>query len=116
MIFLSELSRIAEALERAYPPLVTQSTEEMKPEDVVSYVDEEKMAQDEAREQASAIEQWLAEHPEEAPVEEDLFSLLLLLAQPPLLSNSTPHVDQYPSGDLASVTVSVEPAKWCGST
>ncbi len=81
MIFLSELRRIADALERAWPPLAETIETEMKPEDQVTYVDEEKMAQDEAREQASAIEQWLAEHPdqreysadgEEAPVEEDI--------------------------------------------
>ncbi len=73
MSLFSDIRRIADALERAFPPVLYSPAEaDMKPEDQVTYVDEEKMAQDEAREQASAIEQWLAEHPEEVPVEEDI--------------------------------------------
>jgi len=46
-----ELARIAAALERAYPP--DPEPEAVKPEDAVTYVDEEVMA---AREEVSAIE------------------------------------------------------------
>lgn len=69
MSIFSDIRRIADALERAYPPTPVTEDVELKPEEAVSYVDEEKMAQQELKEQSSAIEQWLAEHPIE---EEDV--------------------------------------------
>lgn len=59
----TDLRRIADALERAFPLMVTDDTE-LKPEDAVSYVDEEKMARQEHIEAESYLEKFRAEHPE----------------------------------------------------
>jgi hypothetical protein len=59
----TDLRRIADALERAFPP-VAQDDTELKPEDAVTYVDEEKMARQEQVEAESYLEQLRAEHPE----------------------------------------------------
>ncbi len=60
------LRRIAEALERI-APLPEDAPAELKPEDAVSYVDEEKQAQRELAEEAGAMQAYMAAHPEEFP-------------------------------------------------
>lgn len=66
------LRRIAEALERIAP--LPEEPVALTPDEEVSYVDEEKMAQRDLAEEAHMIEQWLAEHPEaqEEEVEPDV--------------------------------------------
>jgi hypothetical protein len=64
------LRRMAEALERIAP--LPEEPIALTPDEEVSYVDEEKMAQRDLAEEAHLIEQWLAEHPEaQEEVEEE---------------------------------------------
>jgi hypothetical protein len=58
-----ELRRIADALERIAPEPGEAVT--LTPEEQVSYVDEEKIAQQELAEEMGEAERWLREHPEQ---------------------------------------------------
>jgi len=58
------LRRIAEALERI-APLPDDLPAELKPEDAVSYVDEQKLAEQELAREAGAWREYMAAHPEE---------------------------------------------------
>lgn len=58
------LIRIADALERIAP--LPEEPVALSPEDAVSYVDEEKIAERELAEEVGALEEWLREHPEQA--------------------------------------------------
>ena len=66
---LPVLTRIADALDRLIPVL-PEADDNLKPEEAVTYVDEEVMARQEEIEELSVdarrIEEYLAEHPEEA--------------------------------------------------
>ena len=63
------LERIASALERIAPE--ESEAVEIKPEEAVTYLDEEKLAEkeeaDALSEDAKRLRQWLDEHPEEDP-------------------------------------------------
>jgi hypothetical protein len=63
------LMRIADALDRIAPP-PEPAAADLKPEEAVTYVDEEALAKQEAIDEMGAdakrIEQYLLEHPEEA--------------------------------------------------
>lgn len=61
-----QLARIADALERIAPE--PESPVQLKPDEQVTYVDEEHDALREQREEASALARHLEEHPEEAEV------------------------------------------------
>lgn len=64
---LPELRRIADALDRI-APLPEPSDETLKPEEAVTYVDEDALAKQEAIDELGAdaqrINEWLKEHPE----------------------------------------------------
>jgi len=56
------LRRIADALEQLIPP--PQEAESLTPEEQVSYVDEDKIAELEFAEEAGVLDAYLQEHPE----------------------------------------------------
>lgn len=60
---LPVLERIASALERIAP--LPEEPVELKPEEAVSYVDEERIAQMELAEEMHKLQEWLDAHPEE---------------------------------------------------
>ena len=66
------LERIASALERIAPP-AEESVPDLKPEDAVLYVDEEKLERaqviEELGEEAKLLDQWLRDHPDETGAE-----------------------------------------------
>lgn len=59
----TQLRRIADALEQLLP--APSEPEALTPEEAVSYVDDEKIAQQELAEEAGLMEQWLRDHPEQ---------------------------------------------------
>ncbi len=59
-----QLRRCADALERI-APLPEDAPAELKPEDAVSYVDEQKLAEQEMAREAGAWREYMAAHPEE---------------------------------------------------
>ncbi len=59
----TQLRRIADALEQLIEP--PAEPEALTPEEAVSYVDDEKIAQQELAEEAGLLELWLKEHPEQ---------------------------------------------------
>ena len=58
-----ELKRIADALERIAPE--PDAPVALTPEEQVSYVDEEKIAQQELADEMGEADRWLREHPEQ---------------------------------------------------
>lgn len=58
-----ELARIADALERIAP--LPETPVELKPEEAVSYVDEDAIALREAAEEVDRMHAYVQEHPEE---------------------------------------------------
>lgn len=60
---LPVLTRIADALDRIAPAPESEPVP-LKPEDAVSYVDEQRMAEREQAEQMNELARWLREHPE----------------------------------------------------
>lgn len=68
-VILPALERIAAALERIAPE--ESEVVEIKPEDAVTYFDEEKLAEKEEAdalgEDAKRLREWLDQHPEEDP-------------------------------------------------
>jgi hypothetical protein len=57
------LTRIADALDRAFPR-EPEPDRSLKPEDAVTYVDERAIAQREQAEEMNEVARWLREHPE----------------------------------------------------
>lgn len=59
----TQLRRIADALDQLIEP--PAEAEALTPEDAVSYVDDEKIAQQELAEEAGLMGQWMRDHPEQ---------------------------------------------------
>jgi hypothetical protein len=64
------LIRIADALDRI-APAIEEEPADIRPDDAVTYVDEQKMARQDEIDQAGELARWLEDHPEWAEAGEE---------------------------------------------